>query len=574
MALSKTQVSQLYVSIFGRASDGGGNIYWQSDQPDRVTTADVMLDTGAARDHFGITLYDNRDFIETIYKNSLGKTIADDPGGIAYWVAQLDGGKPKGQVVVEMIDASMDPVNAGAAQDRLNNKVAVSDYTADSIAEFTNVSTFTGFISEVDDRYESVLAARSSVAGFIDTRVPAPAQGGGKYAAAPSTLYDSILLRDYLPLGIGEKMSGSVGNDDFDWHYGNNIFTGNGGSDVYSFGSITGHDIISDFNPLNDFIDIGGWTSIGMGSWGTTIGDMFAYLDTRGDTVLSLFDGASTMTLFGVGRDQWDDIREVTHGTFLENDQLPHPGVSIPSYLDLDWVDTEEIAQFPNQAIGRISVENSSGFFTGTGFMISPEHVLTNAHVLLDEEGEFSSFDEISFYPGQNGTTAGVTGYGWSNAWWQTGVEEELYEWPDDDLAIIRLDEAAGETLGYFGWHWSDEDALNGLDVMSAGYADADIIQDDPSTRGYEYYQWEVSGTIEDYHYYGGAIELSDPMRQSGGASGSPIFHKSDGTYNYVGVYAGTIDGEPVAAALDRDSFNWILGILQGDGYYLDYDFV
>jgi hypothetical protein len=30
MALTKTQVSQLYVSIFGRASEGEGNTFWQA----------------------------------------------------------------------------------------------------------------------------------------------------------------------------------------------------------------------------------------------------------------------------------------------------------------------------------------------------------------------------------------------------------------------------------------------------------------------------------------------------------------------------------------------------------------
>ncbi len=51
--LTQTQVSQLYVSIFGRASEGSGNAYWCSTQDNMVTAADVMLSTTAALSYFG-----------------------------------------------------------------------------------------------------------------------------------------------------------------------------------------------------------------------------------------------------------------------------------------------------------------------------------------------------------------------------------------------------------------------------------------------------------------------------------------------------------------------------------------
>ena len=72
--LTQTQVSQLYVSIFGRASEGEGNTYWQTTQDDMVVAADTMLATGAAKDYFGATLDDDQAFIEFIYENTLGKT--------------------------------------------------------------------------------------------------------------------------------------------------------------------------------------------------------------------------------------------------------------------------------------------------------------------------------------------------------------------------------------------------------------------------------------------------------------------------------------------------------------------
>ncbi len=84
-ALSKTEVSQLYVSVFNRASEGEGNTYWQS-QPDMATAASVMLDTQTAKDYFGANLNTNQAFIEHIYLNTLNKIIADDSSGIDYWV--------------------------------------------------------------------------------------------------------------------------------------------------------------------------------------------------------------------------------------------------------------------------------------------------------------------------------------------------------------------------------------------------------------------------------------------------------------------------------------------------------
>ncbi len=173
MALTQTQVSQLYVSVFGRASEGEGNTYWQTNQDSMVETAAVMLDTDAAKDYFGDTLNDNQAFIEFIYENTLGKTVEDDADGIAYWVAQLDAGTSKADVIVALIDAAQDPVNAGAAQDQFNNRVDVSNYTADSIAQFTgSYADFAAYIDGVDDSAASVATAMAAVDEDADANQP------------------------------------------------------------------------------------------------------------------------------------------------------------------------------------------------------------------------------------------------------------------------------------------------------------------------------------------------------------------------------------------------------------------
>lgn len=133
MALTKTQVSELYVAIFNRASEGSGNSYWQG-QGSAAEVAQEMLDTPDAKEYFGTALDDNKAFIEHIYINALGKTYAQDPGGIDFWVARLASGETRGEVVAALVAAAMDPQYAGTpAQQQFLNRVEVSDYAADNI---------------------------------------------------------------------------------------------------------------------------------------------------------------------------------------------------------------------------------------------------------------------------------------------------------------------------------------------------------------------------------------------------------------------------------------------------------
>lgn len=164
-ALTETEVSQLYIGVFGRASEGEGNQYWQSAPGINgiIATADAMLNTEATRTYFGANFNSNQNFIEHIYANTLGKTSAEDPDGIAYWVSELNGGKARGEVVVALIDATQSPLNVGAAQDRFDNKVAVSNYCAESIATFTNMDLFSGFVSDVTDSSQTVVSAKSFI---------------------------------------------------------------------------------------------------------------------------------------------------------------------------------------------------------------------------------------------------------------------------------------------------------------------------------------------------------------------------------------------------------------------------
>ena len=178
-SLTQTEVSQLYVAVFGRASEGDGNRYWQSDpaSTSMTSTANIMLNTTPAMTYFGPTLDNPQAFIEHIYSNTLGKTYTEDPSGVDYWVQELNQGKTKGEVIAALIVAAQDPVNSGAAQDRFNNKVDVSDFCADKIAEYTDLDTFKGFIDSVTSEMSTASNAKYAIFTSNGADSQSPANG-------------------------------------------------------------------------------------------------------------------------------------------------------------------------------------------------------------------------------------------------------------------------------------------------------------------------------------------------------------------------------------------------------------
>jgi len=176
-ALSELAVSQLYVSIFNRASEGEGNQYWRTLELDMATTADVMLETDAAKQYFGTSLNSNQAFIEHIYLNTLNKTPSDDPDGIAHWVGLLDSGMSRGQVVSSLVSVindyapdgayyNPDDVVTVAAYNQFLNRVLVSSYMAHTVqntpADWATSTSFSvGLI--VTDASETILSAMDKI---------------------------------------------------------------------------------------------------------------------------------------------------------------------------------------------------------------------------------------------------------------------------------------------------------------------------------------------------------------------------------------------------------------------------
>lgn len=182
MALTKTQISELYVSIFNRASEKSGSQNWLNSgyNTDATAMANAMLATDAAKEYFGTSLVSDAAFVEHIYANTLNKGGADvDAAGKAGWVEFLATGASRGEMVVKMIEAikeyqvggskyaTADQATKNAAQ-QFANRVDVSDYTADTLETIavSEINSTLSFSSALNVTYDAatVTTAKAAVA--------------------------------------------------------------------------------------------------------------------------------------------------------------------------------------------------------------------------------------------------------------------------------------------------------------------------------------------------------------------------------------------------------------------------
>ena len=182
MALTTTQVSQLYVSIFGRVSEGSGNTFWKAENKDMTATAEAMFALPIVSTFFGVSNYTSaanvRTVVEAIYLNLFTKQPADDVAGITYWIGQVTTeGKTMGKVVAELITAAQTTANAGTAQDTFNNIVALSDYAAANLAAHTTDAAFQALSANVDNTAASLVTAKA----LVDAAVPYVANPGSTF---------------------------------------------------------------------------------------------------------------------------------------------------------------------------------------------------------------------------------------------------------------------------------------------------------------------------------------------------------------------------------------------------------
>jgi len=116
-AKMRSDVSNLYVALFGRAPDGEGLGFWvgKLDAGQSIeSVAQQMYDTTPARVLYPSFLT-NQEIISKFYTNVLGRPAGTDASGIAFWTAKLDAGQTKGSVIVQMLSVVTNYTGTDAA---------------------------------------------------------------------------------------------------------------------------------------------------------------------------------------------------------------------------------------------------------------------------------------------------------------------------------------------------------------------------------------------------------------------------------------------------------------------------
>ena len=115
----RTQVSQLYTALFGRAPDSDGLGFWTTLVGNGTTlaqVADMMYATTPARTYYPDS-YTHQQVIASFYLNVLGRTA--DAEGLAFWTAKLDAaGATPGSVITQMIANVADYTRRHTRDDR------------------------------------------------------------------------------------------------------------------------------------------------------------------------------------------------------------------------------------------------------------------------------------------------------------------------------------------------------------------------------------------------------------------------------------------------------------------------
>lgn len=200
----RTQVSELYVALFGRAPDAEGLGYWVEQMSNGRTWAQVaqdMYNTAPARTYYPLSMT-NEEIVTSFYVHVLGRQ--PDNEGKAYWTGQLNT-KTEGQVVVDMITAvanytGSDPA-ALASKALLLNKATVAQYYAfnlngdaagsvDAIADVTANSNVSS-----SSNIEALISSGSTFVLTVDAPSVTEGNSGSKLLTFTLTL-DSTPAQD------------------------------------------------------------------------------------------------------------------------------------------------------------------------------------------------------------------------------------------------------------------------------------------------------------------------------------------------------------------------------------------
>jgi len=208
MSATSDLIQKIYIGYFGRAGDPEGLNYWVQRSSAGLSDAAIAQSFSVqdeATDMYGFLAAPSlnmgrEEFLNSVYQNLFGRDM--DAEGEAYWIGQLNNGRPVGGIILDIINGAR---NTSAGQDLtvITNKLAVANYYTEKV--ITANATWTVADDQADA--QSVLANVTSVASTVD---------------AGKALADTLVAADTAPAGQSftlttsvESFSGGAGNDTF-----------------------------------------------------------------------------------------------------------------------------------------------------------------------------------------------------------------------------------------------------------------------------------------------------------------------------------------------------------------------
>jgi len=160
MAVTREQVTELYVADFNRAPDSDGVDYWVASGLTIEQISESFFDQAETQAMYPDTMTDSV-FVNTIYKNVFNRDA--DADGLVYWEEELaNGSVTRANMILAIVNGAQNS-DAGQDQTILDNKTEVGLYFAD--AGLNDVTQATDVMSDVDATDQSVAVAKGEIDG-------------------------------------------------------------------------------------------------------------------------------------------------------------------------------------------------------------------------------------------------------------------------------------------------------------------------------------------------------------------------------------------------------------------------
>ncbi|MBC3873053.1 DUF4214 domain-containing protein [Undibacterium flavidum] len=234
----RTQVAQLYVSLFGRAPEAEGLSYWAKQLEagkSFQTIAQDMFNVAPARDYYPSTLT-NQEIVAKFYQNVLGRPA--DAQGLAYWTARLNTESTTGTAATKAIAVGTVITEMLTAVANYNGSDADALKSQSLLANKVTVALYYGIDKANDAKVQAALVDKMAT---VSKDVIAMVTPGANGADAPKAYLDQAhtftLTESYAP-----GSAGSAGTKVVYWGY-NPIAAGNNGTGAPSTGGIPVEDL-------------------------------------------------------------------------------------------------------------------------------------------------------------------------------------------------------------------------------------------------------------------------------------------------------------------------------------------